>query len=46
MLSRWQPGCGLTPDTDNFESLDAAQRAGEEWIRRQLNCAQDFITQL
>lgn len=31
VLSRWQPGCGLTPDTDNFESLDAAQRAGEEW---------------
>lgn len=31
VLSRWQPGSGLTPDTDNFESLDAAQRAGEEW---------------
>lgn len=31
VLSRWQPGCGLTPDTDNFESLEAAQRAGEEW---------------
>ena len=31
VLSRWQPGCGITPDTDNFESLEAAQRAGEEW---------------
>jgi len=31
VLSRWQPGCGLTPNTDNFESLEAAQRAGELW---------------
>jgi len=31
VLSRWQPGCGLPPDTDNFESLEAAQIAGELW---------------
>lgn len=35
VLSRWQPGSGLTPDTDNFESLEAAKLAGEEWAN---NC--------
>lgn len=37
VLSRWQPSCALTPDTDNFESLEAAQRAGEEWVTRGLD---------
>lgn len=32
VLSRWQPGFGFTPDADNFESLDDAQRAGELWV--------------
>lgn len=31
VLSRWQPGSGLTPDTDTFDSLDGAKRAGEQW---------------
>ncbi|MDF3868449.1 hypothetical protein P3W53_28600 [Pseudomonas denitrificans (nom. rej.)] len=46
VLSRWQPGCGLTPDTDNFENLEAAQRAGEEWVRSQSNSVQNLIIQL
>lgn len=31
-LARWHRGCGFNPDTENYDSLEAAKRAGEEWV--------------
>lgn len=30
-LSRWYRGCGFNPETEWFDSLEAAKEAGEAW---------------
>lgn len=30
-LVRWWRGCGFSPDTEWFDSLDEAKAAGEAW---------------
>lgn len=30
-LSRWYRGCGFNPETEWFDSLEAAKAAGEQW---------------
>lgn len=30
-LSRWYRGCGFNPETEWFDSMDAAKAAGEAW---------------
>lgn len=30
-LSKWYKGCGFNPETVEFDSMEAAKKAGEEW---------------
>ncbi len=30
-LSKWYKGCGFNPETVNFDNMDAAKKAGEDW---------------
>lgn len=31
-LSKWYNGCGFNPETVRFDSMEAAKKAGEEWV--------------
>lgn len=33
-LHKWFRGCGFSPEVMQFDSVDAAKQAGEEWITR------------
>lgn len=33
VLKKWYPGCGFNPLRELHDSVDAAKRAGEAWVR-------------
>ena len=33
-LSKWYKGCGFSPETVGYSSMEEAKKAGEEWFHK------------